>query len=104
MLELRKISRRKTSSRRSRIDQSYKAQGKEKRIHQERRSNERRKKPSASVTCRECGTLFIVTMDIFRQAANEGKPILCPKGCKKDNTKIAKTAVFMIERGAYKSR
>ncbi len=99
MLEQRKTSRRKTNDRRLRIDQSYKAQGNEKRIHQERRKDDRRKKLAASVTCRECGTLFIVTSEIFHRAAHEGKPILCPKGCKKDNIKVAKTAVFMIERG-----
>ncbi|MBI3600666.1 MAG: hypothetical protein HY097_08505 [Nitrospinae bacterium] len=99
MLEQRRTDRRKTGNRRLRIDQSYKEQGKEKRIHQARRKDERRKKPSASVTCRECGTLFLVTREIFYQATREGKPILCPNGCKKDNTKIAKTAVFMIERG-----
>jgi hypothetical protein len=96
--ERRKTDRRKGSERRVTVDPKYKASGKERRVFQARRKSARRKSASAFVTCRECGTLFIISKDEFYKLTHEGKPLLCPKGCKKDNTKVAKTALFMVER------
>lgn len=102
MLEHRNAERRKAGNRRVRTDPRYKEPEKDRRRQHERRRGERRKNLTASVTCRKCGALFIITKDIFYKTVHEGKPILCPKGCTKDNTKIAKTALFMIERGKRK--
>ncbi len=96
--ERRKTDRRKGSERRVNVDPKYKASGKEKRVFEARRKRARRRSASAFVTCRGCGTLFIISKDEFYKLTHEGKPVLCPKGCKKDNTKVAKTALFMVER------
>ncbi|OGW01926.1 MAG: hypothetical protein A2Z59_11210 [Nitrospinae bacterium RIFCSPLOWO2_02_39_17] len=97
--ERRETDRRKGVDRRVNIDSKYKESGKEKRVFQARRKGTRRKSASAFVTCRECGNLFLITKDEFYKLIHEGKPVLCPKGCKKDNTKVAKTVLFMAERG-----
>jgi hypothetical protein len=97
--ERRKLERRKGIERRKNIDPQYKEPGKNRRVHQDRRSGERRKNISAFVTCRECGNMFLITKDDFHKMTLEDKPVYCPRGCKKDNTKIAKTSLFMIERG-----
>lgn len=96
--ERRKIDRRMVSERRVNVDPKYKASGKEKRVFQARRKSVRRRSASAFVTCRECGTLFLISKDEFYKLTHEGKPVLCPKGCKKDNAKVAKTALFIVER------
>ncbi|HAP67583.1 MAG TPA: hypothetical protein DCQ99_07360 [Nitrospinae bacterium] len=97
-IERRRIDRRKGVERRVNIDLKYKESEKERRVFQARRKNKRRMSASAFVTCRECGNLFLITKDEFYKLIHEGKPVLCPKGCKKDNTKVAKTALFMAER------
>ena len=96
--ERRKTDRREVSERRANVDPKYKTSGKEKRVFQARRKSMRRRSASAFVTCRECGNLFLISKDEFHKLTHESKPVLCPKGCKKDNAKVAKTALFMVER------
>lgn len=94
--EQRKAERRKGDERRRGADLK-KIPPKNRRVYQDRRKGYRRKSLSAFVTCRECGNLFMITRDDYHKTIYEGNPILCPRGCKKDNTKVAKTALFMVE-------
>lgn len=91
--------RRKGKERRLTVDQRYKSGAlKNKRTFSERRRIERRKNLYAHITCRGCGELFIITKNEFYKMTRENKAILCPKGCQRDNTMIAKTALLIAER------
>lgn len=92
-------NRRKGNERRLTVDQRYKSGAlKNKRTFSERRRGERRKNISAFVTCRGCGELFIITKDELYKMTRENKTVLCPKGCQRDNTMVAKAALLMAER------
>lgn len=100
----RKSDRRKDEERRKKADPIYRACGKDRRGHHNRRKYLRRKNISALVTCGECRTTFKITREVFHKNIQEGNPLICSRGCGEDNTEAARAALLMVEKAFSPAR